>query len=143
MVDVPFLVPAHQTVHAVLPHTAYRRSSPAAFDFPGPRRPGPDDDPIETDQAQVIRREQHLARATRTRSQEVIAHPGVTLTCWQHGEILAIAEALSAVSPPPPSRWPNDRFDVVWTLTPTPDGWHLAQLPELALPQDQASVVPD
>jgi hypothetical protein len=61
--DAPFPVPARQTVHAVLPHTAYRRSSPAAFDFPGPHRPGRDDDPIETDQAQVIRRQQHLGHA--------------------------------------------------------------------------------
>ena len=29
-VSVPFPAPARQTVHAVLPHTAYRRSSPAA-----------------------------------------------------------------------------------------------------------------
>jgi hypothetical protein len=30
-VAAPFPVPARQTVHAVLPHTAYRRSSPGAF----------------------------------------------------------------------------------------------------------------
>src|SRR6266508_6295705 len=34
---VPFPAPARQTVRAVLPHTAYRRSSPAAF---GPPVPG-------------------------------------------------------------------------------------------------------
>lgn len=28
---VPFPAPARQTVHAVLPHTAYRRRSPPAF----------------------------------------------------------------------------------------------------------------
>jgi hypothetical protein len=28
-----FPAPARQTVHAVLPHTAYRRRSPPAFDF--------------------------------------------------------------------------------------------------------------
>src|SRR4030081_2852283 len=50
--DAPFPVPPRQTVHAVLPHTAYRRSSPAAFDFPGTQWPGRDDDPIEADQSQ-------------------------------------------------------------------------------------------
>jgi hypothetical protein len=75
-------------------------------------------------------------------AQEVIAHPAVSLICWQHGEIPAIVEAFPAVSPRPPSTWPNGRFDVIWTLTPTPDGWHFAQLPELALPQDQTSVIP-
>jgi hypothetical protein len=31
--SVPFQLPPPQTVHAVLPHTAYRRRSPAAFGF--------------------------------------------------------------------------------------------------------------
>jgi hypothetical protein len=75
-------------------------------------------------------------------AQELIAHPAVTLICWQHGEIPAIVKAFPAVSPRPPSTWPNGRFDVIWTLTQAPDGWHFAQLPELALPKDQASVIP-
>ena len=33
---------------------AYRRSSPAAFDFPGPKGPGRDDDPIKANQPQVV-----------------------------------------------------------------------------------------
>ncbi len=36
---------------------------------------------------------------------------------------------------------PDDRFDVVWTLAKTADGWHFAQTPELTLPQDQAGVI--
>ena len=75
--------------------------------------------------------------------QDVIDRPGVTLICWQHGEIPAIAEAFPAVSPPPPSTWPDDRFDVVWTLTSTDNGWQFAQLPEHALPQDQAGIIQD
>ena len=71
----------------------------------------------------------------------MIARSGVTLICWQHGEIPAVAEAFPAVSPPPPSTWPDDRFDVVWTLTSTDNGWQFAQLPEHALPQDQAGVI--
>jgi hypothetical protein len=31
--SVPFQLPPPQTVHAVLPHTAYRRRSPPAFGF--------------------------------------------------------------------------------------------------------------
>jgi hypothetical protein len=30
---------------------------------------------------------------------------------------------------------PDDRFDVVWTLAKTADGWHFAQTPELTLPR--------
>jgi hypothetical protein len=50
----PFPVPARQTVRAVLPHTAYRRSSPAAFGPPVPEGSGRDDGSVEADQAQVI-----------------------------------------------------------------------------------------
>jgi len=75
--------------------------------------------------------------------EHVISQPGPTLICWQHGEIPAIAEAFPAVSPPPPSTWPDDRLDVVWTLTSTDNGWQFAQLPEHALPQDQAGIIQD
>ena len=71
----------------------------------------------------------------------VTAHPGTTLISWQHGEIPAIVAAFPSVTPAPPAQWPDDRFDVVWTLTKTADGWHFAQLPELLLPQDQAGVI--
>jgi len=54
----PFPVPARQTGHAVLPHPAYRRSSPAVFGLPAPvpEGPGRNDDSIEAGQSQVIRR---------------------------------------------------------------------------------------
>ena len=52
-----------------------------------------------------------------------------------------IAEAFPKVTPTPPTEWPDDRFDLVWTFTKTADGWHFAQIPELALPQDQADVI--
>jgi broad specificity phosphatase PhoE len=75
--------------------------------------------------------------------EHVIAQPGPTLISWQHSEIPAIAEAFPSVTPTPPSEWPDDRFDVIWILTRTADGWHFAQLPELVLPQDQASGIED
>ena len=75
--------------------------------------------------------------------EQVTAQPGPTLICWQHGELPAIADAFPGVTPTPPSDWPDDRFDVVWILTRTADGWHFAQLPELVLPDDQSSVIED
>jgi hypothetical protein len=63
------------------------------------------------------------------------------LICWQHGEIPTIAAAFPSVTPTPPSQWPADRFDVIWTFTRTADGWHFAQMPELALSQDKATVI--
>ena len=73
----------------------------------------------------------------------VIASPGPMLISWQHAGIPAIVDAFPKVTPDPPAHWPDDRFDVVWTLTKTADGWHFAQVPELALPQDEASVIED
>ena len=75
--------------------------------------------------------------------EHVIAQPGPTLISWQHGEIPTIADAFPAVTPTPPSEWPDDRFDVVWTFTKTADGWQFAQIPELVLPEDEASVIKD
>ena len=69
----------------------------------------------------------------------VISQPGPTLICWQHGEIPAIAAAFPGVTPRPPSTWPADRFDVIWTFTSAADGWHFAQMPERVLPQDQTN----
>jgi hypothetical protein len=56
--------PARQTVHAVLPHTAYRRSSPAAFGpllaTPVPEGSGRNDGSIEADQAHLVGRQEQL-----------------------------------------------------------------------------------
>lgn len=72
---------------------------------------------------------------------DVLERPGTTLISWQHSEIPAIADAFEAVSPAPPTEWPSDRFDVVWTFTRTADGWHFTQTPELLLPQDDSGVI--
>jgi hypothetical protein len=63
------------------------------------------------------------------------------LICWQHGEIPAIAAALGNVSPSPPSSWPNDRFDVIWTFTKAQNGWTFAQIQEVAIPGDQPTPI--
>jgi broad specificity phosphatase PhoE len=75
--------------------------------------------------------------------ERVLTQPGPALISWQHGEIPAIAEAFPSVTPTPPSEWPDDRFDVVWTFTKTADGWHFAQMPELTLPGDRADPIED
>ena len=72
---------------------------------------------------------------------DVLERSGTTLISWQHSEIPAIADAFDAVTPTPPAEWPSNRFDVVWTLTRTADGWHFTQTPELLLPQDLSDVI--
>lgn len=60
---------------------------------------------------------------------------------WQHEQIPAIADAFPPLIPTPPTRWPDDRFDVVWVFTRIAGRWHFAQQPELVLPQDTATVI--
>ncbi len=57
--------PARRTGHAVLPHPAHRRPSPAVFDRspPGPVRPGSDDDSVEVDQSERVARSVDLGES--------------------------------------------------------------------------------
>jgi broad specificity phosphatase PhoE len=73
--------------------------------------------------------------------EQVITQPGPTLISWQHGGIPDIAKAFPSVTPKPPSDWPDDRFDLVWTFARTADGWQFAQVPELVLPTDHDTAI--
>lgn len=69
-------------------------------------------------------------------AKEVAGRLGPTLICWQHGEIPAIAAAFGQVTPAPPAAWPDNRFDLIWVLTPRADGWTFSQIPQLLLDGD-------
>jgi hypothetical protein len=73
--------------------------------------------------------ESALARAAASRTEP-------TLLCWQHGELPTIATALATVTPAPPTPWPDNRFDLVWVLTPAAAGWSFNQIPQLLLDGD-------
>lgn len=60
---------------------------------------------------------------------------GDVLVAWHHEVIPDIVGALGAVDFP--REWPDDRFDVVWTLTPDASGWRFAQVPQLLLAGDR------
>jgi hypothetical protein len=70
---------------------------------------------------------------------DAMKQTGPVLISWQHGEIPAITEALGPITPTPPQEWPDQRFDMVWTLTKTDAGWNFAQVPEMVLPGDQVA----
>jgi hypothetical protein len=74
------------------------------------------------------------------------ATTGVTLVCWEHHAIPAIAAAIIPPIPgtPVPTRWPGDRFDMVWSFTRAPgaDTYTFAQIPELLLAGDSPDPIP-
>ena len=70
------------------------------------------------------------------------ATPGAPLAAWQHQDIPAIAGHLKHVHPKPPTKWPGDRFDIVWVFTRRSDGsLKFAQVPQLLLAGDKHSVI--
>jgi len=70
---------------------------------------------------------------------KLAVHDGVALVAWHHEAIPAIARSLGAVDIP--QRWPDDRFDVVWTFTRDGSGWRFAQVPQLLLAGDRAEPI--
>ena len=68
---------------------------------------------------------------------------GVTLVCWQHEDIAAIANALS---PPPqgvPDNWPGDCFNVVFCFDRSEAGaaWTFQQFVPVMLKGDRATPI--
>ena len=79
--------------------------------------------------------------------QAALATDGAVLISWQHEAIPDIAEAVVRANRPDapiPSAWPDDRFDVVWVLTPpaVANGkWGFDQVPQELLAGDRSSVI--
>ena len=73
--------------------------------------------------------------------EKAVDEKGPILISWQHGGITEIADAFPKVKPKPPSEWPDDRFDVIWTFTRTADGWRFAQVPEQLMPGDSTDLI--
>ena len=57
----------------------------------------------------------------------------LVVIAWEHSSLEDIA-ALFGIEPKP--KWPGSTFDRIWFLTPAPDAWSLADLPQNLLPGD-------
>jgi hypothetical protein len=71
---------------------------------------------------------------------------GVVLICWEHNHIPVIAASLPVVSGTViPRKWPDDRYDVIWTFTlrpgPGPARYTFGQIPQQLLAGDAATVI--
>lgn len=78
---------------------------------------------------------------------DVMKRAGTVLISWQHQNILAIVNALTAGKPVHgtiPAAWPDDRFDIVWVLTPPVAGtdfWTFTQVPQCLLSGDKRTII--
>ncbi|RYC29793.1 phosphoglycerate mutase family protein [Lichenibacterium minor] len=67
---------------------------------------------------------------------DVLERTGTVLIAWEHSRIPAIVAALPH-APAVPSEWPKDRYDLVWVLDRSGQGWDFRQIPQLLLSGDQ------
>jgi len=80
-------------------------------------------------------------------ARSVLSHQGAVLISWQHERIINIASHLIASAPPSerlPSNWPDERYDIVWVLTPPAlfrRRWVFTQLPQMLLAGDSAALI--
>jgi len=63
---------------------------------------------------------------------------GVTVVCWRHDDLPALARALCPQADVP-ALWPEDRFDVLWVVEGEGDGRHFRALPQRLLAGDGAT----
>lgn len=64
----------------------------------------------------------HLVDALRNESEP-------TLIVWHHGSIPQFVHAFPLINPDAvPERWPEDRFDLIWILTPSDRGYEWIQV---------------
>lgn len=67
---------------------------------------------------------------------DVLKKAGTVLIAWEHSCIPDIVAALPH-APAVPSEWPKDRYDLVWVLDRSGEGWNFRQIPQLLLSGDQ------
>lgn len=75
----------------------------------------------------------HLADALR-----VLEDP--VLVCWRHHGLPALARAILK-GDGIPEHWPDDRFDLTWSIRQENDGWVFIQVPQLLFATDSVDVL--
>jgi hypothetical protein len=71
-----------------------------------------------------------------------MACAGVVLIAWQHEGIPAIADSILEQTSAVPSKWPRERFDIVWVFDLQANGqYSFSQVPQMLLAGDLQSVI--
>ncbi len=74
-------------------------------------------------------------------AQEISKREGVTLVCWQHEDIAAIATALRPAPAGVPAHWPSDRFNVVYRFDWERTNWIFTQIIPVMLNGDEPAPI--
>ncbi|MGM9480264.1 histidine phosphatase family protein [Roseateles sp. NT4] len=62
------------------------------------------------------------------------------LVCWRHDYLPALARAILR-DVGVPEAWPDERFDLIWSIRRDSDGWAFLQVPQLLLAGDRVDVI--
>jgi broad specificity phosphatase PhoE len=65
---------------------------------------------------------------------------GIILISWEHKLIPELVRHLPQ-HPVVPSKWPDDRYDLIWLLDRNAEGWTFQQIPQLLLSGDHDGLV--
>ncbi len=73
----------------------------------------------------------------------ISAIDGVVLVCWQHENIVAIANALTPTPQDVPANWPRDRFNVIFRFDRPESAapWALQQIVPIMFDGDESSQI--
>jgi len=67
-----------------------------------------------------------------------LAAPGPVLISWHHSHIPPLVRHIAGDEVTYPRHWPDDRFDLVWTLDQSEGGpWTFSQVPQCLFAQDR------
>ena len=80
--------------------------------------------------------------AERDLAQHLKTLGGFSVVAWEHKRLPALAAEIAGAGVELPTRWPDDRFDLVWLLAADDTGqWRFMQLPQLLLGGDSPEVL--
>jgi hypothetical protein len=163
-------VDGNQDVHSLLPRGWQRSGALAVLFDPavgtppaGLRTPGalysPDYGPSEQTEAHrtyqtiqglsarlgILIQSQFAEGQEPALAQAILAYGAeVTLICWEHDHIPALAQAIPTTNADAiPAAWPDERFDVIWTfdLEPATGKYTFGQVPQQLLGGDTDTVI--
>lgn len=71
---------------------------------------------------------------------DVLGQEGVVLISWEH-KVLTTLFSHVPDAPAVPAAWPEDRYDMIWMLERSAQGWTFSQHPQMLLAGDSSALI--